>query len=47
MINAVESLGNKQALHANSLGFEHPATKEILVFQLDPPKEMLNVIKLI
>ena len=42
-----EKLDNKQALHAERLGFEHPLSKENHIFQSDPPKEMLDIINLI
>jgi 23S rRNA pseudouridine1911/1915/1917 synthase len=42
----VDKLENKQALHADQLGFEHPLTKENHIFQVDPPKEMIRIIKL-
>tara|TARA_B100001175_G_scaffold218827_1_gene186164 strand:- start:556 stop:1539 length:984 start_codon:yes stop_codon:yes gene_type:complete len=47
MKNLLEKLNNKQALHAELLGFEHPISKENHIFQTDPPKEMLDIIKLI
>jgi 23S rRNA-/tRNA-specific pseudouridylate synthase len=43
----VEKLDNKQALHANLLGFEHPLTKETLEFKSEPTEEMLKIINLI
>ena len=43
MKNLLEKLDNKQALHAERLGFEHPLSKENHLFQSDPPKEMLAV----
>ena len=36
---AVEKLG-RQALHAATLGFEHPQTKEELVFESDLPADL-------
>ena len=33
----------RQALHAQTLGFEHPATGEILYFERDPPEDFLNL----
>ncbi|HEY8580298.1 MAG TPA: RluA family pseudouridine synthase, partial [Beijerinckiaceae bacterium] len=36
---ALQALG-RQALHAETLGFEHPATGEWLEFQRDPPADM-------
>jgi len=47
MKKLVKNLNNKQALHAEQLGFEHPISKENHIFQSDPPKEMLDIIKLI
>ena len=47
MKNLIEKLDNKQALHAERLGFEHPLSKENHIFQSDPPKEMLDIINLI
>ena len=34
----------RQALHARSLGFEHPATKEHLTFSAEMPKDMQQVV---
>lgn len=34
----------RQALHARSLAFTHPATKEWVQFQSDPPEDMATVI---
>jgi 23S rRNA pseudouridine1911/1915/1917 synthase len=33
----------RQALHAQTLGFEHPATGEPLFFERDPPQDFLNL----
>ena len=33
----------RQALHAQTLGFEHPATGEPLYFERDPPQDFLNL----
>ena len=35
---------NRQALHATSLGFEHPVSKEKLVFDSQAPKEFQSII---
>ncbi len=35
----------RQALHAKTLGFRHPVTKEILNFDSDLPQDMLNVLE--
>ncbi len=35
----------RQALHAKSLGFEHPITKERLFFDTDLPDDMKNVLE--
>lgn len=35
----------RQALHAKTLGFRHPITKEILYFNSDLPQDMLDVIE--
>ena len=35
----------RHALHATSLGFEHPTTGEQLLFQADLPQDFLNVIE--
>ncbi len=37
---ALASLGGRQALHAALLGFEHPRTKEELVFESELPEEL-------
>lgn len=39
-----ENLINRQALHAYSLEFEQPRTKEILKFKIDIPKDMQELI---
>lgn len=35
----------RHALHARSLGFEHPTSKEWMYFEKEPPKDMSNVIE--
>lgn len=35
----------RQALHAKTLGFEHPVTKEKLFFETDLPEDIANVIE--
>lgn len=42
--NCFEILG-RQALHAKSLGFIHPITREIMVFDSDLPADMLTVLE--
>lgn len=39
----LEKLG-RQALHARALGFEHPVTREELMFESDPPEDFLNLL---
>ncbi len=39
---ALERLA-RQALHAQTLGFEHPANGEKLFFECDPPEDFLNL----
>ncbi len=34
----------RQMLHATSLGFVHPITKENLFFEVDPPKDMQSIL---
>ena len=36
---------NRQALHAKSLGFVHPKTKEKVFFEADRPKDFDMLIK--
>jgi 23S rRNA pseudouridine1911/1915/1917 synthase len=36
-----------QALHAARLTFEHPATKELMKFEVPPPKAFLDVLELL
>jgi 23S rRNA pseudouridine1911/1915/1917 synthase len=36
---------NRQALHAQSLGFRHPTTGQTVNFSADPPPDMANLIK--
>jgi 23S rRNA pseudouridine1911/1915/1917 synthase len=38
------SLCNRQALHAKSLGFIHPHTKEKVFFESDLPQDMIQLI---
>jgi 23S rRNA pseudouridine1911/1915/1917 synthase len=40
---ALSALG-RQALHAQTLGFEHPVTGEPLSFERDPPRDFLNLL---
>ena len=42
-VAAVAGLG-RQALHAHALGFEHPATRELMEFHSNLPNE-LNALK--
>ncbi len=35
---------NRQALHAKTLGFEHPVTREHLRFEANPPKDLQDLI---
>ena len=35
----------RQALHAKTLGFEHPVTKEKLFFETDLPEDIASVIE--
>ena len=44
MLEAAVGLG-RQALHAGSLSFMHPATHEALCFQADPPPDMKQLRK--
>ena len=37
----------RQALHAGSLGFIHPATEEEVSWQLEMPEDMLNILKVL
>ncbi len=34
-----------QALHARELSFRHPATGEWMEFRVDPPEDMMAVIR--
>jgi 23S rRNA pseudouridine1911/1915/1917 synthase len=36
---------NRQALHAQTLGFEHPVTSERLYFERPPPEDFLSLIR--
>lgn len=36
---------NRQALHAQSLGFKHPETGETLKFETPPPEDMQKILK--
>ena len=40
-----ENLINRQALHAYSLKFKQPRTKEILEFKTDIPRDMKELIE--
>ncbi|MCK5907665.1 MAG: RNA pseudouridine synthase, partial [Flavobacteriales bacterium] len=35
----------RQALHARTLGFEHPTTGEFMRFETDIPEDMMGVVK--
>jgi 23S rRNA pseudouridine1911/1915/1917 synthase len=41
---ALEALG-RQALHAATLGFEHPVTGEPLSFDSEPPQDFINLLR--
>jgi 23S rRNA pseudouridine1911/1915/1917 synthase len=41
--SALSALG-RQALHASVLGFEHPATGEMLRFERQPPKDFMRLL---
>ena len=43
--SAVASLGTRQALHAALLGFEHPVTKQEMVFESDMPEELIGLLE--
>ena len=34
-----------QMLHAKEIGFIHPKTKEYLKFEVEPPKEFMNILE--
>jgi 23S rRNA pseudouridine1911/1915/1917 synthase len=36
---------NRQALHARTLGFEHPVTSEPLLFERPPPEDFMKLIR--
>jgi len=36
---------NRQALHAQTLGFEHPATAQPLFFERPPPPDFMNLVQ--
>ncbi|HXT07532.1 MAG TPA: RluA family pseudouridine synthase [Roseiarcus sp.] len=36
---------NRQALHAQTLGFEHPATSELMFFECPPPDNFMNLVR--
>jgi 23S rRNA pseudouridine1911/1915/1917 synthase len=36
---------NRQALHARTLGFEHPTTGEPLFFERPPPEDFMNLVQ--
>ena len=38
---------NRQALHAKTIGFIHPATKETMKFDSDLPEDMKEVLELL
>jgi 23S rRNA pseudouridine1911/1915/1917 synthase len=40
---ALETL-NRQALHAETLAFEHPRSGEILQFEVEPPPDLAGLI---
>ena len=41
---AAQNFG-RQALHAATLGFEHPATAEKMLFRSEPPPDLLDLIE--
>ncbi len=41
---ALVALG-RQALHARALGFEHPVTREALLFESEPPEDFQNLLE--
>jgi len=38
---------SRQALHAKTIGFIHPATKEFVKFDSDLPDDMKNVVEVV
>ena len=36
---------NRQALHAQTLGFEHPATSQPMFFERPPPQDFMNLVQ--
>jgi 23S rRNA pseudouridine1911/1915/1917 synthase len=36
---------NRQALHARALGFEHPVTREELLFESEPPEDFARLVE--
>jgi 23S rRNA pseudouridine1911/1915/1917 synthase len=36
---------NRQALHARALGFEHPVTREELLFESEPPEDFAKMVE--
>ncbi len=43
--SSLASLGTRQALHAALLGFEHPSSKEEMVFESELPEELLALLE--
>ncbi len=41
------SNSHRQALHAYKLGFEHPLTKESLLFKTDLPQDMQEILNIL
>ncbi len=36
---------NRQALHARALGFDHPVTREELLFESEPPEDFAALVE--
>ena len=36
---------NRQALHARALGFDHPVTREELMFESEPPADFARLVE--
>ncbi len=43
--SSLASLGTRQALHAALLGFEHPVTRQEMVFERDLPEELMVLLE--
>jgi len=41
---ALAALG-RQALHARALGFDHPVTREALLFESEPPQDFRDLLE--